>query len=164
MPFKPGDFPKFEPLDKETLRLAFAKFFTYLGNISGVLGIDLSRLKYNREALYEMIERVEKRRAYFHIYHNIEMGELNEGALMCFWVLKLHPFVIKDDLTPYIPSYELNARIALCLFLNMVRFYAQNKGKQVLFTYHMAEHIKYSFMFRDISKEAIMILAEGLIR
>jgi hypothetical protein len=164
MPFKPDDFPKWEPLDEEAERFAAKKFLSWIENISGVLCVDRSRINYDLGALYEMIERVEKRRVYFHIFHDIEMGELNEGALMCFWVLKLHPFVIKDNLDPPILSYQLNAKIALCLFLNMVRFYAKAKGKKMLYTYRMIAELKYSFMFRDLSKEAIMILAEGLIR
>jgi hypothetical protein len=92
---KPHEFPKFTSLDQETIQKLMSKIPQYLqnDNVRIALGIDnLNDLLVDQEALYEIILRVEMRRVYFHIYHPIEMGELNEGALICFWILKLMPF------------------------------------------------------------------------
>jgi len=87
-----------------------------LQNIHSILGINsISEILFDQEALYEIITRVEMRRVYFHIYHPIEMGELNEGALICFWILKLIPF--KHDT---ISTGLLNAKIAQILFIKML--------------------------------------------
>jgi hypothetical protein len=161
MSIKPADFPVFGPLDEATRKFALKRFFSYLDNVSGVLRIDRAKLKYSKYGVYEIIERVEKRRVYFHIYYDRDLGELNEGALMCFWILKLHPFKTDPSLT--IPSYVLNTKIALCLFMNMVHYVARINKKRVLYNHQMMENTEYAFMFRDLSKEAIMMLAEGFI-
>jgi len=64
------------------------------------------------------------RRVYFHIYHPIEMDELNEGALICFWILKLMPFKHEK-----ISTALLNTKIAYTLFINML-FYSSRKNKE----------------------------------
>jgi hypothetical protein len=61
--------------------------------------------------MLEIIERVEKRRVYFHVFYDgCKMGELNEGALFCYWILKLQPFFYTG-----MDSNMLNAKISLCL-------------------------------------------------
>ena len=111
------------------------------------------------DIMYEIIERIEKRRIYFHIYYNgCKMGELNEGALMCFWIMKLTPFHFDG-----ISSNILNAKIALCLFMNMLHYQTQKENKILNITENMVNDIYYSFRFRDLTKEAIMILAESLL-
>ena len=86
------------------------------------------------------------------------MGELNEGALMCFWILKLMLFSHKS-----ISSNELNAKIALYLLNNMLLYHAKKNGKKVNVSDSLSKDLYYSFRFRDISKEAIMLLAESMI-
>ena len=109
--------------------------------------------------MYEIIERIEKRRIYFHIYYNgCKMGELNEGALMCFWIIKLTPFHLNG-----IPNNILNSKIALCLFMNMIHYHTQKEKIKLNITENMVNDIYYAFRFRDLSKESIMILAESLI-
>jgi hypothetical protein len=96
--------------------------------------------------MLEIYERIEKRRVYFHIFYNgCKMGELNEGSLMCFWILKLMPFT-----HPNIPANELNAKIALYLLNNMLLYYAKKNKKRVNIS-------------DPLSKEAIMVLAESMI-
>jgi hypothetical protein len=86
------------------------------------------------------------------------MGELNEGSLMCFWILKLMPFSHKS-----IPAYELNAKIALYLLNNMLLYYARKNGMRVNISDSLNTELYYSFRFRDISKEAIMALAKSMV-
>jgi hypothetical protein len=109
--------------------------------------------------LVEMVERVEKRRVYFHVFHNgFRMGELNEGALMCFWIIKLHPFS-----HPRISAESLNAFLALVVLANTLKYVAPKLNKQVHLSQEAAASAYYAFRYRDLSKEAIMLLAESLI-
>ena len=96
----------------------------YLQNIAAVLGIKSpTEITVNPETLYELITRVEKRRIYFHInYNGLKMGELNEGALICFWILKLMPF--KHEA---IPNALLNTKIAYTFFINILYYEAAKK-------------------------------------
>ena len=153
------EFPIFTSLDKITVQKMLAKMASYLHNVSEVIKVDYKRIDTSIDIMYEIIERIEKRRIYFHIYYNgCKMGELNEGALMCFWIIKLNPFHVNG-----IPNNILNAKIALCLFMNMLHYHTQKDNIALKLTKNMVNDIYYAFRFRDLSKEAIMILAESLI-
>jgi len=156
---KPEEFPKFTQLDPATINKLMEKIPMYLQNIHSILGIShTSEILVDQEALYELITRVEMRRVYFHIYHPIEMGELNEGALICFWILKLIPF--RHDL---ISTGLLNAKIAQTLFIKMLIYVAAKTNRKVNFKRELLKNTFYAFRYRDLSKEAIMALAEGLL-
>ena len=154
---KPKDFPVFTPVDKATAEQMALKMNTLLGNLSPVLGVAPTEINLSPSALLQVIERIEKRRVYFHVFHNgCEMGELNEGALFCFWIVKLHPFS-----HPKIDSNVLNAKIAICLFINAIYYYSDKLKIDRKTPKHFIEDLYYSLVYRDITKEALMILAES---
>ena len=156
---KPKDFPVFSHIDKSTIDQMAAKIVSLLGNLSAVLGIDTTEIIRSDDVLIEVIERVEKRRVYFHVYYDgCEMGELNEGALLCFWIVKLHPFYHPD-----INSNTLNAKIAICLFTNAIYYHSEKTKKDRRIPEHFINDLFYSLVYRDISKESLMILAEGFV-
>jgi hypothetical protein len=156
---KPEEFPIFTTLDKKTIQNMLKKMSNYLHNISDIIKIDHQKIDISMDIMYEIIERIEKRRIYFHIYYNgCKMGELNEGALMCFWIIKLNPFHIDG-----IANNILNAKIALCLFMNMLHYHTQKEKMKLDITENIVNDIYYAFRFRDLSKEAVMLLAESLI-
>jgi hypothetical protein len=154
---KPHEFPMFSPLDKETIKSLLSKLNSYVSGFVSISGI--SDLSTQDIILYDIFERIEKRRIYFYIFYNgCEMGELNEGALLCFWVLKLMPFTSSE-----IPTSALNARIALSIFFKMLFYVAQTKNKKVNSTKQIMDDLFYAFCYRDLSKEAIMAIAGSLI-
>jgi len=156
---KPQDFPIFTSLDKNTIQNLLSKILSYLCNISSILKIDPTKIDIPKDIMYEIVERIEKRRVYFHIFYDgCKMGELNEGALICFWILKLHPFQYNG-----IPNNILNAKIALCLFMNVLRYHTNKTNTKLNITNNIINDIYYSFRFRDLSKEAIMLLAVTLL-
>jgi hypothetical protein len=157
---KPAEFPVFTPLDGATVQQQLAKVASYLHNIAGVIKVDSNRIETSMEMLYEVIERVEKQRVYFHVFHQgCKMGEFNEGALLCYWILKLTPFSC-----PGIHTNVLNAKIALCLFINVIYYCTQKTGTSINLSSQMCNNLYYAFRFRDLSKEAIMVLAESMIQ
>jgi hypothetical protein len=157
---KPEQFPIFTLLDKETVQNMLRKIASYLHNISDIIKINPEQIDTAMEIVYEIIERVEKRRIYFHIFYDgCKMGELNEGALLCFWIIKLTPFHHSG-----ISNNVLNTKIALCLFMNMLHYHTQKEDKKLNVTENIINDIYYAFRFRDVSKESIMILAESLVK
>ena len=156
---KPEEFPKFSQLDLVTIEKLMSKIPMYLKNIHYILGIDsTSEILVDQGALYEIITRVEMRRVYFHIYHPIEMGELNEGALICFWILKLMPF--KHDI---MSTGVLNVKIAQTLFVKMLIYAATKTNRKVNLNRELLKNTFYALRYRDLSKEAIMALAESFL-
>jgi len=159
MPNKTKDFPLFSPIDKTTADQMAAKVVKLLGNLSSVLGIDTNEIIRSDDVLLEIIERIEKRRVYFHVfYEGCEMGELNEAALFCFWIVKLHPFYHQK-----IDSNVLNAKIAICLFTNAIYYYSEKTKIERRIPERFINDLYYSLMYRDISKESLMILAESFV-
>jgi len=105
----PEEFPVFSKLDYRQLTTLCAKIKFYLKDFEFIYGI--TDIYPDPSVLIEICDRIEKRRVYFHVYYNsCKMGELNEGALICFWILKLMPFSHIN-----ISANELNAKIALLL-------------------------------------------------
>jgi len=157
MPHKPVDFPVFSHIDKSTIDQISMKIIKLLGNLSSVLGIETTEITYSDEILIEIIERIEKHRVYFHIFHDgCELGELNEGALLCFWIAKQHPFY-----HPKIKTNTLNAKIAICLFTNAIYYYSDKMKRNKKISEHFINDLYYSLIFRDINKESLMILANS---
>jgi hypothetical protein len=151
------EFPVFTKLDKRQTSFLRSRFKVYLKDFE--TNCEISDIYTSNPVMVEIYERIEKRRIYFHIFYNgCKMGELNEGSLMCFWILKLMPFSHQS-----IPSNELNAKIALYLLNNMLLYYAKKNKRKVNISDSLNRNLYYSFRFRDLSKEAIMALAESMI-
>jgi hypothetical protein len=154
---KPWEFPIFSPLDKETVKGLLSKLNFYMAGYVSASGI--SDLSIQDSILYDIFERIEKRRIYFYIFYNgCELGELNEGALMCFWILKRMPFTSSK-----VSTGTLNARIVLSMFFKTLFYVAHTRNKKVNSTKKIMDDLFYAFCYRDLSKEAIMAIAESLI-
>jgi len=124
-------------------------------------GCDWSNIQYSKERLRQVIDMVERRRTYFHVFHcGMEMGELNEACLRSFWILKRYPFFDVKH-----PNRDVNLFFALVIFTYGVSFTADKRApkEKPNFGQHIIEHLEHAFKFRDLSKEAMMAIAEGLI-
>ncbi|MFP3041984.1 hypothetical protein LQZ19_09200 [Treponema primitia] len=156
---RPEDFPIFGSLGRDAIERMQKTMERLLGNLATVLQFDTTKIIMSKPAIFEMIERVEKRRVYFHVFYDGDkMGELNEGSLLCYWILKLHPFSC-----PGTESDILNAKIALCLFTNTIYCYLQDTHKKKAeISGKFVKDIYYSFRYRELTKESIMMLAASL--
>jgi hypothetical protein len=160
MAYRPDEFPLFTQPDSATMQKLMKKIPQFLHNVAIVLQINNpDEILVCQETLYEILTRVEKRRVYFHVYHNgLKMGERNEGALICFWILKLMPFRHIN-----ISTSLLNTKIAYTFFINMLFYEAEKTKKKVNVKSDLYYNLLYAFQYRDLSKEAIMALAESLL-
>jgi hypothetical protein len=152
----PEEFPIFTKLDIRQITVLSAHFKLYLKDFSANTGIN--DIIIDNSVIIEICERIEKRRIYFHIFYNCKMGELNEGALMCFWIVKLMPFSHRT-----ISAYELNSKVSQYLFNNVLVYWANKHHKKINTSPEVQERFYYSLRYRDISKESIMLLAESLL-
>ncbi|MDR3020920.1 MAG: hypothetical protein LBU66_08485 [Treponema sp.] len=155
---KPEEFPIFTKLNDNMARELLGKLNLYLNDFSRATSI--TNIVVHENTLLEIFDRIEKRRVYFHIFYNgCNMSELNEGALLCFWIIKLCPFTC-EKIQPDI----LNAKIAMFLYNKVLSYVAGKTNKQVCITEQKLKDLYYSFRFRDISKEALMLLAGSMIQ
>lgn len=121
-----------------------------------------SDVNINLRNLAEVISRTYKRKEYYRYFHNIDkVSELKETALNSFWIIKLKPFTVLSDTSPLRPS--VNEKFALNLILSQIQYLLNSKGKD----FHMPDKCfiqdtLYSFKYRDLSKEAMMLFVDSV--
>jgi hypothetical protein len=95
----PKDFPVFGKWSKEAYIPRRDEFLGLFKHLSAELCLDWDDgIEVNERCVIDIIDMVQRRRVYFHVYHNgMDMGELNEACLICFWLLKLNPFFDNKD-------------------------------------------------------------------
>ena len=158
---RPDDYPQFDKLPQEIINEKIAKLEKWIWNNASEIPRD--RLFVSEDCVLNIIDLVERRRIYFHVFHGINMSEWNEAALYCFWIAKLHPFIeIPPPNTKARQISEVNAAIAVRMLFNAVNRIRHNQGKERTKLINTSNLI-HSFRYRDISKEAVMVLFENLI-
>ena len=158
--YKPSDYPQFGKLPKEVIKENAEKLKKWIWEDEK--GIPRDKLSVSKECILKIIELVERRRVYFHVFHRIDMSEWNEIALYCFWIVKLQPF--SEVLPPNMagkPAYKVNALIAVRMLQNVVNKIRKKEGKEKAGL--SIENLIHAFCYRDISKESFMALFEAFI-
>jgi len=124
----------------------------------------ISEIIPEREVLRDILTRVEKRRYYFYVFYNRqELGDINESALIFFWVTKLMPFKHIN-----IKTSDLNVNIGFAFLIFTINYVIAYDKKhetkeRLKFSAVSKRHLLYALKYRDMSKEAIMAIAESLI-
>ena len=116
-------------------------------------------------AIAEIFVRVDKRKDYFIIFHDdTDMNEVKEAALMAYWILKFKPFSIKSDDMVLCRKYsQINEAFAVFVLYSTIKEETKRiGGMDFLISREYNQKIMYAFKFWDISKEALMLIAESL--
>lgn len=132
-------------------------------------GIDFSRIKMNPLAMEDVIMRIDMRLLYFSVFH--EGMEPNEyktlNGLLIFWLLKRHPFWIdilpEDDEDTVRLASRINEKISLHIVIALLEEYNSEffqYGEDLVDSY--TRELEYSFMYRDLSKEALFLMFDPL--
>ena len=120
-------------------------------------------IMWDESVLKDIITRIEKRRYYFYVFYNRkELGDINESALFCFWVIKLMPFKHLE-----LNNSDLNTKIGYSVLINTINYVIKHDKryrKKILdFNIIAKRNLLYALKYRDLSKEAIMAIAESLV-
>jgi len=154
----PSDFPVFGIMSKEMYGVRKTNLLLPLCHFStGELSYNWSDIEFSQEKINDIIEMVQRREVYFHVYHSVKMGELNEACLNCFWILKFQPFRHTQE-----PGHNINIVFALALFTRAITYTAKKNGIKPNFTKETIEHLIHAFTYRDLSKEALMAIAKSM--
>ena len=157
----PSEYPQFGTLSDQKIRERAAKVAGWIWESEADIPKD--RLSASSECMASIIDLVERRRVYFHVFHGLEMSEWNEAALYCFWIAKLQPFAdVPPPNSKTRQSNDVNATIAVRLLCRVANKLRRANGKPKLEKLNISNLI-HSFRFRDISKESVMALLEVLI-
>jgi len=157
----PSDYPWFGKISDEKLKEKAGLLVKWIWNHEFEMPRD--RLSASFSCVANIIELVERRRVYFHVFHRIKMSEWNEAALYCFWIAKLHPFFEMPPANAMARQVdEVNAIIAVRMLYNAANKIRQGQGKEKIKQMNISNLI-HAFRYRDISKEAVMAIFENLI-
>jgi len=167
----PDDYPQFCSLPrevvaekdnklKEWMDLGYSEESQLPSYISNLTEKKTDEPLRSDECILNIIDLVERRRVYLHVFHGLNMSEWNEMALYCFWIIKLHPYYYSNN--PKKTVNELNATIAARLFVQILNRIRKTKGKKKIGEFSI-KNLIHTFRYRDISKEAIMTIFEVLI-
>jgi len=134
--------------------------------LSGGLPFNRDNFLIDNYALAEVIVRANKRKEYYRYFHGMKINQYKSAALHAYWILKLRPFTVINR--EYIVKHlrdcaELNEAFAINLIYSelahTMRFTKSDLEKGPG-TYH--EKLMYSFRYRSISIDAMLLLVESV--
>lgn len=118
--------------------------------------IDIENVDIDMAAFIEILIRVDKREEYFSIYHDgTVMNELKETALIAYWIMKFKPFYNKK-------TQLINERFSLFLVYGVCRETYEVYGLSFVISKKYKKHLKYAFIYWELSKEALMMIVQSL--
>lgn len=124
--------------------------------------LDKSNIDINERNLSEVIERVNKRKYHYDIYHNMnELSEIREIALLCYWIAKLKPFTVLDNNSPLRNS--ANEFFCVYLIMAIIEYLTEKAGKEFeMPSDSLIKDTVYVLKYRDLSKEAIILYVSSI--
>ena len=123
------------------------------------------------DALRDIFTRVDKRKDYFRYFHNIEINEFKESAVTAYWINKLRPFSFtkkwlknhsnKGDAS-LSRDHWINERFATYILVCIMKKYSPDMfiGERQYHSKKVIDEIIYSFRFRDMNKENLILFLE----
>jgi hypothetical protein len=122
---------------------------------------DESIVDKNMLDLADIIQRVEKRRVYFCVFHDMVINEVKEAALIAYWVLKFKPFYFKREKRDSKRYRHINEKFAIYMIFSALhevgRISINNKKINSYYSY-----LLYSFRYRSFTIDSMLVLAESI--
>lgn len=133
-------------------------------------GYDPEDVGVSEVTVFQIITKVHQRKKYFSYFHHLDISDFKELALYCFWIVKVQPlFCTKSELTDEesIEFESLNEKFAVFYLIKKLRSLGEGNNEvsdriNRLFSQQYIYELIYSFTFRDISKEAMILLVETM--
>lgn len=120
--------------------------------------------------LSHVIIRVERRLAYYRVFHGMEANECKEAALYAYWVLRLRPIKIIDEAHINKEGYNdrVNEFFAIHIILSTLVSIGRIKledikgGGKITLGHPFIKKLWYSLRYRNHSANSLIMLAESL--
>lgn len=149
-----------EPEKQYKLFVALSKIFDeYIESQE----ISKEKICIDKRLISEIFVRVDKRKDYFIIFHDeTYMNEIREAALLAYWIIKFKPFNISSNEAV---DFKVNINCgfaAYVIFSAVTEYCARIADIKVEFSSEYINKLLYALKFWDLSKEAIMLVAETL--
>ncbi len=109
--------------------------------------------------------RVDKREGYFAIYHNqTKINEIKQAALVVYWILKLRPFMYTGVSPALVKQFRrINEGFSMYYLFGVIKACAKTLNHDFKRpSDELVDELMYAFSYWDISKEAMIQIAETL--
>lgn len=156
-------------LKEEELKSKWSKHKELIESFILSNNYDSNLINVNECAVLSIIAKVDQRQKYFEYFHKLYMSEYKEAALNSFWYIKLCPLSISNETkqNETTTKYDsINEKFALYIILKTLRamlttakIETDNLDK---IPQKYIEELIYTLTYRDISKEALIILVESI--
>ena len=158
---------QYQQPDREILRKRFSELLERLEELVKCLpelNFDVEDLAINGRILGDIIVRVDKRSDYFLIFHEqTHISEIKKAALYAYWILKLKPLSVVSPIIEKRTRYSyINETFALFILYGVLREKASRLDKEFSPSEEYTRKIAYAFKYWNISKEAVILIAETL--
>lgn len=159
---------RYHPLSENELQILWKKHKFIIESFVLNNKYNTNDIYINENIVMSIIAKVDQRRRYYKYFHGLDMSEYKEVALICFWYIKLRPICISQKaLSQDLKVYDaINEKLAVYYLLVSFRCMLEEKNLSTrqldsLPKKYLNEVI-YSFTYRDISKEALILLVESI--
>lgn len=165
---KDNDF-RYVPLKEDEFNILWDKHKKIIESFIEKNQYDVRYLYINQNTVMSVIAKVHQRKKYFEYFHGLEMSDCKEVALICFWYIKLRPICAasKDLFMKEMEEFNyINEKLAVYYILTALQGLLEEKNLPVEplenINKDFVRELIYSFRYRDISKEALILLVEGM--
>lgn len=159
----------YEQLSNNDLQIIWDKHRTIIGSFLSNNKYNQNSIVINENTMISVIVKVDQRRKYFEYFHKLKMSEYKEAALNAYWIIKLQPLsvvtqkIIKEQTKEY---DSINEKLAIYYIIKAFRgALKENKRYSTVLDTLPKQYIDeliYTFTYRDISKEALIMLVESM--
>lgn len=160
---------RYTTLSDEELQKRWTKHRTIIEGFLNENEYQQNYLFVNEDAVLSVITKVDQRKEYFKFFHGLNMSEFKEAALIAFWYMKLRPINLrsKEFAAKSLKEYDaINEKLAVYYILKTLRImlYKNNKSPNELdsVSKKYINELIYTFTYRDVSKEALIMLIETM--
>lgn len=165
---KSEDF-KYKPLEEDELKILWKKHKQIIEAFIEYNHYDNEKVFIDETAVMAIIAKVHQRGKYFEYFHGLNMSECKEVALTSFWIIKLRPIcaVSKEVNCEDIKVFNaINEKLALYYIIITLQGMLETEQLPIKQLNELPQkyirEIVYSFRYRDISKEALILLVESM--
>ena len=159
----------YEPLTEEQWHAEIAHFRDVAASFIESNGYEKPDIGVSDTKVFQIITKVDQRKKYFAYFHHLDISDFKELALYCFWIIKTQPLHCqKTNLEKEEIDFEsLNEKFALYYLIKKLRSLANGNTDTLarisnFFSKQYIYELIYSFTYRDISKEAMILLVETM--
>lgn len=120
----------------------------------------------HKRNLYEVVVRLNKRKAYYYVYHHIsEICEYKELGVLCYWINTLKPFmVVNENSILYNSPNEMFSLYFIISALAGIHGKQRPDEKFVLPDPKTVQEYVYTFKYCGLNREAMVFFIETLAK